>query len=166
MAKSVTFHVQQRRRIADALPTVLPDAMFLIDNVRTTTAEVVADYRRYLAHEAAIVELQARIRIAVANLRVERKAIHANDLAVRAYAFAVVGEHSAAFASLGFAPHKIGKPSVATKAVAIAKGQATRDARHTLGPRRKAKIRGAVPPELSPSPTPPSTSNPTPPVPT
>ena len=169
MAKSVTFHVQQRTRIADALPGVLPDAMFMIGNVRKPTAEVAADYRQYLAHEAEIVELQARIRSAVAHLRAERKAIHANDLVVRAYAYAIVGENSTGFASLGFEPHKIGKPSVATKVVAISKGLATRVARHTLGPRRKAKIHGVVAPELFAPPTPAApepSGDPTPPVPT
>ncbi len=60
-------------------------------------------------------------------------------------------------ADFGLAPHKTTKPKVETKATAIQKSAATREARHTMGKKQKKEIKGVLPapaPEPSPAPAP------------
>ena len=68
-------------------------------------------------------------------------------------------------ADFGLVPLKKGTRTVATKAGAIAKNKATREARHTMGSKQKAAIHGTVPPTDPGNPDPPATipSQPTPP---
>jgi hypothetical protein len=56
-------------------------------------------------------------------------------------------------AAMGISLPKRRAPSVDTRATAKAKAKATRDARHTMGKRQKANIKGTVP---STTPTPPT----------
>ncbi len=51
----------------------------------------------------------------------------------------------ATLADFGFQPRKQTAPTVETKAAAAEKSLATRAARHTQGPKQKAKIKGTVP---------------------
>jgi hypothetical protein len=55
-------------------------------------------------------------------------------------------DKSGTLADFGLQPQKSRKKTVATKAVAIDKTKATRVARHTTGPKQKAKVKGATPP--------------------
>jgi hypothetical protein len=66
-------------------------------------------------------------------------------------------------AQFGLAPPKTAEKSVAVKADAIAKNKATRAARHTMGSKQKAKVKGDVPPTTSePEPEPAPAPVPTP----
>jgi hypothetical protein len=53
----------------------------------------------------------------------------------------------------GYAPRKEVVKTVATKATAVAKSEATREARHTMGPRQKAKVVGVLPAAAAPGQT-------------
>jgi hypothetical protein len=74
----------------------------------------------------------------------------------------------AVLADFGYAPRKKGVTSVQTKADAIAKSKATREARHTMGPKAKLQVKGVVPstggaaaePAVNATPAPVVTSNP------
>jgi hypothetical protein len=61
------------------------------------------------------------------------------------------GEGSEVLSDFGIAPRRA-KPSVETQAAAVKKREATRLARHTMGPKEKAKIKGAQAPERTPAP--------------
>jgi hypothetical protein len=50
----------------------------------------------------------------------------------------------------GFPPPKVPVPTVQKKAQAVAQNKATRAARHTMGKKRKAQIKGVVPSEATP----------------
>jgi hypothetical protein len=65
----------------------------------------------------------------------------------------------ATLADFGFQPRKRTAPTVETKAVAAEKSLATRTARHTLGPKQKAKIKGTV--AVTAPATPPAAPEPT-----
>jgi hypothetical protein len=52
---------------------------------------------------------------------------------------------SSVLADFGYSPRKSTKPTVATKAEALVKTEATRKERHTLGPKQKAQITGTPP---------------------
>ena len=149
----ISLVVQSEQKRAANLPTALPNAVFLVNGQSVTNAEMVASYEHHIASEAQLVALREQLRAAVVAIRVERQAMVANDAAVKLVAAATLGASSAAYASLDFAAPRRAKPSVATKAEAIAKGAATREARHTAGPRQKAKIHGTVP-EPAPAQTP------------
>jgi hypothetical protein len=59
-------------------------------------------------------------------------------------------------ADFGLKAPRAGKKTVAVLATAVAKGKATRAARHTMGSKQKEKVKGTVPsasPEPLPSPT-------------
>jgi hypothetical protein len=49
------------------------------------------------------------------------------------------------FGDFGYTPRKKVVKTVATKSTAVAKSLATREARHTMGSRQKAKVKGALP---------------------
>src|SRR5580693_9503349 len=58
------------------------------------------------------------------------------------YVRAMYGNSNVVLGEFGMAPRKRAKATVATKQEAIAKSAATRVARHTAGPKQKAKIHG------------------------
>jgi hypothetical protein len=57
---------------------------------------------------------------------------------------ATFGEQSAIYADFGYAPPRPGKKTAATKAAAVVKTKATREARHTMGPRQRLSVKAAV----------------------
>lgn len=66
---------------------------------------------------------------------------------LKAYVIAYFGETQDAAAALddfGYSPRKTPKKSVETKAQAIQKTEATRQARHTQGRKQKAKVKGTA----------------------
>ena len=69
-----------------------------------------------------------------------------------------LGSTEAVLGDFGFTARKRQVPSEATKAAAVAKRAATRSARHTMGKRQKAKVKGAA---AEPAPaTPPNAAKP------
>jgi len=76
--------------------------------------------------------------------------------AYKSWLVATHGKAPAILADYGLAPPKARTPQTADqKAAAVAKRKATRDARHTAGPKQKAKIKGTVPtPATAGSPAP------------
>ncbi len=146
----------EQKRV-DNLPTLLPNAVFLVGGQSITSAEMETAYKQHLATEAQIVALRSQLRSAMVAIRAERTAIAANDAAVKVVAAGTLGENSTGYASLGFTPRTVRKPTLAVRAVAVVKGAATRVARHTLGPRQKEAIHGTVTepaPASSPAPAP------------
>jgi hypothetical protein len=53
---------------------------------------------------------------------------------------------STTLADFGFEPRKTGKKSLAVKTEAVAKAEATRSARHTMGPKARSKVKGTTAP--------------------
>jgi hypothetical protein len=92
--------------------------------------------------------------------------------------FGDTNDASDVLSDFGLKPRPSPKTTVATKAEAAEKSKATREARHTMGPKQKAKIKGTVPaeqpsasstaaPTSAPEPTPtPAASKPAAPAPT
>jgi hypothetical protein len=63
------------------------------------------------------------------------------------------GTNSPQVQSFGFSQNKRPKTPAATKAAAVEKSKATRQARHTMGPKQKAPIKGTSPSETPTQPT-------------
>ena len=140
--KTVALTVQAEQTLADNLPAVMPDGVFVVYDQVVTAEQAVATYRQHITHEAQLGAVKAQLRILLTAIKAERKLAAATTLAVRASAAANLGQNSSGFALLGFLPRTVKKPTPAVKTVAIAKGAATRVARHTTGPKQKAKIHG------------------------
>jgi hypothetical protein len=75
-----------------------------------------------------------------------RKKANATRLQLKSYIVATAGAAAVQMLEdFGFdAPKPLGKKTVATKAKAIAEAEATRQARHTMGKRQRAAIKGTV----------------------
>ena len=74
--------------------------------------------------------------------------------ALRSYVIALYKGATGTLADFGIVVPQRQKPTVATKAVAVARILATRTARHTMGKRQKAKVHGSVPIAVAPAPSP------------
>jgi hypothetical protein len=66
------------------------------------------------------------------------------DEALKGYVTNVFGADSTEAHELGYAPKKVAEKSVETKQQAIVRNKATREARNTMGPKQKAKIKGTT----------------------
>jgi len=154
----VSSLVHSEQTLADNLPTAMPDAVFLVGTERLTSVQVAAGYKQHISNEAQLLAVRAQLRILTTAIKAERKLMAATTLVVRATAVTNLGQNSTGFASLGFEPRTPKKATPAVKVEAIAKGAATREARHTTGPKQKAKIHGTVP-EPTPAPSPVTPSN-------
>jgi hypothetical protein len=86
---------------------------------------------------------------AVAKERTQTGELSLLQAALRSFEAATYGETSTVFTDFGFTPRKVTPPTADTKAAAAKKRLATREARHTLGPRQKAKITGATTPAVN-----------------
>jgi hypothetical protein len=69
-----------------------------------------------------------------------------------------LGRSAGVLGDFGFTTSSRQTPNEATKAAAVAKRAATREARHTMGKRQKSAIKGAVPPTVAPAVGPTATS--------
>jgi hypothetical protein len=128
--------------LIEKLPGILPKATFAVAGKRVTTAQVVEEAQLLLAalNVADVARKQHHDAVvAVSELRASMKA---KGTAVRAVV-GTLGATSAEAAVLGFEPKTRATPTVAVKAGAIEKRAQTRVARHTMGKKQKAAIRGA-----------------------
>ncbi|HEY4013396.1 MAG TPA: hypothetical protein VGM06_08665 [Polyangiaceae bacterium] len=94
----------------------------------------------------ASVQARANLSAVVERERISHAKLDPLLRLLRAFVTARFGdthEASDTLADFAMKPRASSKPSIATKAEAIDKGRATRAARHTMGPRQKAKIKGA-----------------------
>ena len=96
--------------------------------------------------------------VAVARERAKTEELSNVQSLLRSHLSVLFGEASTEFFDFGFTPKAVKTVDVATKAEAVKKGAATRQARHTMGKRQKAKITG----ETSPPGTTLEAPNPTP----
>jgi len=83
-------------------------------------------------------------------VQAQRNALAKVNPLLRLFKFYVVAQYgdtqnaTQTLADFGWTPRKSSTKTVATKAVAVTKTLATRTARHTMGSKQKAKVKGAV----------------------
>jgi hypothetical protein len=73
------------------------------------------------------------------------------DAGLKAWVATQFGPSSQTASDFGFSPRKVGEKSAQTKATAVVKLRATRDARMTMGKRQKASIKGTIPVPTAPA---------------
>ena len=146
------------QRITALTDHVPPNAEIAIDGVIHTAAGVIAMYQHCLDGRARLAARRADVQVELAARVVSEETRLANDRALKAYVTHRFGAHSKEALDFGFPPPKDQKKTPETKARAVDLAKATREARHTIGPKKKLEIRGtldvAPPSEIASGPVP------------
>ncbi|HEY4014540.1 MAG TPA: hypothetical protein VGM06_14460 [Polyangiaceae bacterium] len=131
-----------------------------VGNTSYTPAQIIQFYQDRLTTSQAAADATAQ-RTAAIKADVDKQT--STSPTARAFRRIIVGMFAGSpdvLATFGLAAPKVTTRSVETKTSAVAKAKATRIARHTMGPKQKAKIHGTVPDPTestpSPEPSPPS----------
>jgi hypothetical protein len=110
----------------------------------TPTAIVATLQSRITAGQAVVTAEAARTAAVKANLAL-RAQTGPFVASLRRYVVAMYEQSPDTLAYFGLTAPKVAKKNVATKATAVAKTQATRAARHTMGSQQKKAVKGEVP---------------------
>jgi hypothetical protein len=111
-----------------------------------TPAELVALFQSLDAKLAEVNTAEAKLRDAWAAYRSLSKEIAPIIIGFRHALRNLFGAQSEVLSDFGLSAPKRSKPTVETQAAAVKKRLATREARHTMGPKQKAAITGAPAP--------------------
>jgi hypothetical protein len=131
-----------------------------------TVDEAVGQLKKLIDNRGAVTEARATVRDRVAAEKAQAPALVAFMNAFEALVRVMFGTDTAALADFGLQPHKRALPKTATeKAVAAAKGKATREARGVRGPKAKKAIVGNVTAKLVVAPATPPAGEPAVPAP-
>jgi hypothetical protein len=139
------------------------DATFTLDGKPTKVTDILALLQQRIDATNAVTSLKAQYHAAVLT---ENNLLSSTASTLAAFKSAVlssVGTSSpTVLADFGLAPKKPPRPlTTEERAAAQAKAKATRAARHTMGPRQKAKVTAAAVAPPSPAPSPSPTAQPT-----
>jgi hypothetical protein len=142
----------------------LPSLTILGTTLKTT--DIITTLQARLASASTVITTRATWQNAVKTDKAERASTKAFVSAVRQAVLLAFAGQIDVLADFGLKPHKTRAPRTpAQKAAATAKAKATRAARHTMGSKQKASIKGTVPataPETAPSPAPAPAPSPSP----
>ncbi len=135
---------------------VAPTATIFIDGVSHTAADVEGIYQTCLDSRAALATARAEVKPLMAKRATAEAARRAADRNLKPYVIAQFGPDSKQAIDFGFPPRKKTARTVEQKAQAVDLALATRKARHTMGSKQKAEIKGTLPqppPAVTPAPT-------------
>jgi hypothetical protein len=117
----------------------------VIDGVVQKTVDVVAALQKLVGTSSAVETTRASWRAAVAADKSSTAGQKAFVSSVRKAVRVAFGNKTDTLADFGLAPPKVRTPRTPQeKAASAAKAKATREARHTMGARQKAAIKGDV----------------------
>jgi hypothetical protein len=106
--------------------------------------EVSAIFQNGIDTRAAVTTLKAQLKVAQ-NTRDAAEASRSQaDLALKWWVNNRFGADSTESHAFGYGPRKVAVIPVETKQQAIVRNKATREARHTMGPKKKAAIKGTT----------------------
>jgi hypothetical protein len=115
-------------------------------------ADMIKIYQTCLDTRAAITAKRAELKAAMLDRQTAEALRRTADRALKPWVVNTFGADSQAAHDFGFPPNKVPVHNVQKKAHAVAQSKATRTARHTMGKKQKAKIKGTLPPETPTSP--------------
>jgi hypothetical protein len=107
-------------------------------------SDVTGVFQNSLDTRAAVTTKKAELKAARAERDKAEAARIDTDDALKGYVLNRFGVDSTEAHTFGYAPKKVAVVDVDTKQQAIVRGKATREARHTMGPKEKAKIKGTM----------------------
>ncbi len=120
-----------------------------------TVDDVVGELQELVDNRRAVVAAQALVMTKLAIERAREPALLAIAASCEAFVRLAFGGSPEVLADFGLAPRKQRTPQTAEeKAITVAKRNATRKARHTMGPRQKEDIHGHVEAHLVVTPAP------------
>jgi hypothetical protein len=154
------------KTIAAARAHLASAGTMMLDGVPHTQADIEKTLQASIDAASATTAAEAGFHKAVEAEKAANAASDAMNGALRRFLVSRFRTSPEVLADFGIVLRKPAVPDVATKTAAVAKRAATRAARHTLGPKAKAKVHGTIE-TASPAPaaaTAPGTP-PTPPVP-
>jgi hypothetical protein len=122
-----------------------------IDGVAHKATEVTAIYQTCLDTRAALATKRSEAKVALNNRAAAEVSRRAADRALKAWVVHKFGANSQQALDFGFPPPKVPTRTADEKANAVALGKATREARHTVGPKEKLKTKGALPVPTAPA---------------
>jgi hypothetical protein len=133
------------QRIAALNKYAVTVAPMSIDGQPTTLADAIAVYQSCLDTRSAVdIARTAYEKALEARDHAEASRV-SFDKGLRAWIASRFGASSSEAKELGFEPPKVRAKSAETKALAVQKNLATREARGTIGKRKKQRIKGTVP---------------------
>ena len=145
MAKNLSVALANETKLTTQLPTLMPNLSVQVNGTTLDCAQVVAQTEAHINAEQHILSLVAQLKEARAAIGLLRDQENATLQVVKAAAAAAFGRSSQSYQALGFpSPQARRTVTVPTKAEALEKSHATREARGTKGPRQKASIHGTV----------------------
>jgi hypothetical protein len=103
----------------------------------------------YLAPYESVRNMRTQLKAGVASRKAGAADTKDFIKTFEASAMGQYGESSTEFAAFGFKPQKKAELTVEQKQHKLDQARATRAARHTVGPKQRASIRGVVPPTPS-----------------
>jgi hypothetical protein len=109
-----------------------------------TPAQITAKLDRVVSLRAATDAAKDAAHARVVAEQAEMPSLLAFMAALVGYAKVVYGDQPEVLADFGIRPKARAKPTAETKAAAVVKRASTREARHTMGPRQKQSVKGAV----------------------
>src|SRR5882672_9279559 len=126
----------------------LMNQSFIVGDKSCTAQDVIAAFQGRVTTGQEVVLARAAWQ---ATVKADRERRTETSVFVGAFRAIVQGmfHDPATLADFGLSPRKSTKKTVDTKATAIAKNKATRTARHTLGKKQKAKVKGSPAPAPS-----------------
>jgi hypothetical protein len=128
--------------LVDKLPTVLPNASIVVDGETLNCKQICGVLQSELDVINKVLSLGAQYHAAVAEMKGLRPQGRKVRSTLKAMVTSTLGDTSAPFIALGYVPRKSPVANAVNKATAVVKRAATRLARHTMGPKQKAAIKG------------------------
>lgn len=153
LKKNKATRQNSNRKIVGAIKKHLSGSVTLA-GVKYTPAKLAQMFQEGIDVSDATDAANRVWRAAVAKERATTQELSGVQTSLRNHVSALFGETSTAFSDFGFAPKQVTPVDVATKAEAVAKREATRAARHTMGKRQKEEITGETSPAVAASTTP------------
>jgi len=119
-------------------------ATIAVNGVQTKAAEILATYQASLDGRATLKSQRADVKATLGTVAASDAKRRVVDRALKAWVVNQYGADSKEAHDFGFPPPKTPERTVTSKATAIERGQATREARHTMGSRQKEDVKGTA----------------------
>ena len=138
----VTATCSKRIKVLESLPAA---TQIKFRGKTYTIVQAIAIYQGCLDGRTALTVVRAQEKKALTTSRAADKAYLAFDAGVKAWATTEFDPESEIAAEFDVAPKPKATPTVETKALAQQKAKATREARGTVGPKKRLRIKGVLP---------------------
>ena len=139
------------QRITALNKLVTSKAAMKINGQPMKLSDVIAVYQANVDARAELITQRAALTKALSARESAEATRQATDVGLKAWVIGEFGASSTEAQEFGFGPSKVAVKSAETKAKAVKKLRATREARMTLGKRQRKDIKGAVPASTEPA---------------